>query len=79
MAAPDSGLFLDMIPINGDLSLAYRNIGVKNFMEIVNIEVDPINSKCVAANPDEKWKCIMSPYLIDYIDVPLFFVQSLYD
>jgi len=34
---------------------------------------------CVADYPDEKWKCLFAPYLVDYINSPLFFVQSLYD
>jgi hypothetical protein len=79
MAAPDSGLFLDMESFDHDDKLTYRNFYFKNFMQIANVETDPVNSKCVEANPDEKWKCLMAPYLINYIDVPVFFVQSLYD
>jgi pimeloyl-ACP methyl ester carboxylesterase len=78
-AAPDSGLFLDFDPIDGDQTLAYRNFYFKSFMQIVNFEVDPVNSKCVTANPINKCKCLMAPYLLEYIDVPLFFVQSHYD
>lgn len=74
MAAPDSGMFLDMLPFRDDPAMSYRNQYFINFMQIANVEVDPINSKCVAANPDSKWKCLMSPYLVDYIDIPLFFV-----
>lgn len=79
MVAPDSGLFLDMIPLSGDVSKSLRNKYFQNFMIISNTEVEPINSRCVAANPDEKWKCLMSAYLIEYIDIPLFFIQSTYD
>lgn len=43
-------------------------------MEIVNKEVDPPNRKCINANPEEKWKCLMAPYLMDFIDVPMLIV-----
>jgi hypothetical protein len=43
-------------------------------MPLANVEVDPPNTQCVEANPNEKWKCLMAPYLIDFIAIPLFFV-----
>jgi hypothetical protein len=43
-------------------------------MKITNVEVDPPNTKCVEANPNEKWKCLMAPYLTDFLDIPIFFV-----
>jgi hypothetical protein len=45
----------------------------------VNIEVAPPNTQCVEAHEDEIWKCLMSPYLLPHIHVPLFFIQSQYD
>ena len=43
------------------------------------MEVDPPNSQCVLYNQDEKWRCHFAQYLVRYINVPIFFVQSLYD
>lgn len=77
MAVPDSGLFLDLKSVYQ--IRVFRNYAVKGYFNIVDVESDPINSECVKANPNEKWKCLMSPYLIDHIKVPLFFVQSQYD
>lgn len=43
-------------------------------MQIVNVEVNPPNKKCVQANPDNKWKCLFAEHLVEYTDVPIFFV-----
>jgi len=43
-------------------------------MEITNNETDPPNRKCVKDYQDEKWKCLMAQYLINYIDIPIFIV-----
>lgn len=51
----------------------------KQYMKIANEEIDPPNEKCVAAFPNEKWKCSFAEFLVDFIEVPIFFVQSWYD
>ncbi len=54
--------------------VSYREYYIENMMLFANEEVDPPNTKCVEVNPNEKWKCLMAPYLMDYIDVPMFLV-----
>jgi hypothetical protein len=41
--------------------------------------MDPLNQGCVDNHSDEKWKCLMAQYLIPHIDIPIYFLQSLYD
>ena len=48
-------------------------------MQLVNVESDPPNKKCVINNFNQKWKCLFEKYLVKYIDAPIFFVKSLYD
>lgn len=38
----------------------------------VNIEADPITTECVEDNPDEKWKCLLPEYVIQYVKTPVF-------
>lgn len=73
---PDSGIFLDV-----------RNFETGNFdyrSRIMNVaklgdEWDPPNKACVAANQNEKWKCLMAQYIIPFVKSPIFIIQSLYD
>jgi len=48
-------------------------------MQLSNVEIDPIVSECVADFPNDKWKCMFAEYLINYIQMPLFYIQSPYD
>jgi hypothetical protein len=43
-------------------------------MAINNVEVDPINTKCVNDHLTEKWKCLICSIVVDYIDVPLVII-----
>ena len=38
-----------------------------------------MNPLCSAAYPDEKWKCMFTQYLIQFIKTPLFISESEYD
>ena len=38
-----------------------------------------INQKCNDAYKDQPWKCFFAMYLHDYITLPVFYTQSLYD
>jgi len=38
-----------------------------------------VNSACIAANPDNEWKCIIAPFVYPHIKTPLFALQSEYD
>ncbi|KAM3143650.1 hypothetical protein pb186bvf_004146 [Paramecium bursaria] len=77
IAAPDSGIFLDLKPIDSSVRASERR--QKQYFKVANVEVDPPNSQCVLYNQDEKWRCHFAQYLVRYINVPIFFVQSLYD
>lgn len=43
------------------------------------LTVSGTNAKCLAANGGEEWKCLMAPYLAQYIETPLFVMNSVYD
>ena len=75
----DAGYFLDQ-PDAYTGEYVYRN----NF-----IGADPVwnstasggtNAACLAALPtNDHWKCLMAPYLVQYIKTPLFVMNSEYD
>lgn len=48
-------------------------------MWVANHDEDPINQNCLNDHANEKWKCLMPEYLLEYVKVPVFFVQSEYD
>ncbi|CAD8159567.1 unnamed protein product [Paramecium pentaurelia] len=77
LAAPDSGIFLDLQPYDGAQAASDRR--QKQYHKLANEEVDPLNEQCVKSYPNEKWKCHFAQYLIQFINVPIFFMQSLYD
>jgi hypothetical protein len=37
------------------------------------------NKKCAAAHVNEEWKCLFINELINFVDHPVYFLQSLYD
>lgn len=47
-------------------------------MKITNKEVDPVNEACVDANVNYKWRCLMSQFLLTYIESRTFIIQSPY-
>lgn len=74
---PDSGIFLDstnFVTKKND----YKEIFL-NFMRLSNEQIDPPNADCVKYNPTAKWKCMFAEYNYEYIKVPVFAIQSLYD
>ena len=77
---PDAGYFLDAANVQTG-EYMYRN----NF-----IAADPVwnvtggggtNARCLAAHASsgDAWKCLMAPYLIEYIQTPVFVMNSAYD
>lgn len=76
-SVPDSGIFLDELNFNTK-TFTYRQL-FQNFMSISNEEVDPPNTECVISNPSAKWKCMFAQYNHNFINIPLFPIQSLYD
>jgi len=72
-AVPFSGIFLDRPNAEGTfvfgpmLEYAYR------LQESVG------NQKCAEANPDDKYKCFLPQYVMEYIETPLFVMNSAYD
>lgn len=65
VGACDSGIILDY-KAKGSGDYEYRT-RIKNFMKLSNDGVDPVNSKCVEAYPDDKWKCFIPEYSINHI------------
>ena len=47
LAAPDSGIFLDMEPITKDAQQGFKNFRVMQHFLIAHAEVDPVNTACV--------------------------------
>lgn len=46
--------------------------------ENMNIQ-EGINKECVDFYPEEKWKCFFAEYVIPFIKIPIFPLQSKYD
>ena len=76
-AVPDSGIFLDQANYM-TRQYNYRGI-IINFMKLSNVEVNPPMKECVDINPSAKWSCMFAEHLHQYIKVPQFPIQSLYD
>lgn len=74
---PDSGVFLD--EINKLTGVNSYRIWFENLLKYSNVERSIPVKECVAAYPDELWKCMFAQYLYPFIKVPLFTPQSLYD
>jgi hypothetical protein len=77
ISLPDSGIFLDstnFVTKRNEYSLQF-----KNFMRFSNEEINPPTAECVAAYPNELWKCMFAEYNHVFIKVPLFAIQSPYD
>ena len=77
IAIPDSGFFLDYV----SLRTSDNNYGlsIKALVDLVNNGTDLPNSKCLQSNPANPHYCLMAEHLVDYITVPLFIENSLYD
>ena len=74
---PDSGFFIDYYNYKSkDRDYNFMN---KLFHDIVNKELAPLSSECVAEFPEEKEKCLFPQYFVKYIKVPLLILQSSYD
>lgn len=77
LSLPDSGIFLDSTNfVTGKND--YKQIFL-NFMKLSNDEIDPPVKECVAAYPQEKYKCMFAQYIHPFINVPQFAIQSPYD
>ena len=46
---------------------------------LVNANTPFPNQKCIQANPTNPQNCFLAQNLIDYIDSPLFILQTAYD
>lgn len=75
VAVGDAGMFLDLPRWTGEEGYPahFRHIaGMQN--------VSALNDACLMQYQDgESWRCFMAPYVLPYIQTPLFIVQALYD
>lgn len=74
---PDSGIFLDSMNFATKQN-SYKLL-FQNFMKLSNEEIDPPTKECVAAYPQEQYKCLFAQYIHPFIKVPLFAIESAYD
>jgi hypothetical protein len=51
---------------------------IKHVIETFNL-TGALDVSCVAAHPNDAWKCLIGEYLFRYIDTPLFVLQSQVD
>ena len=73
----DSGFFMDYKNVlTGDNDYTIK---MTNLYNLVNANTPFPNQKCVQANPSNPQKCFLAQNLIDYIDSPLFIIQTPYD
>ncbi|CAD8202184.1 unnamed protein product [Paramecium pentaurelia] len=76
LGVPDSGIFIDMKSIDGT---ELPKLSLIEMQKLVNQEASNPNAECVQSNPNELWKCFYAQYLLRYVNVPIFIVNSLYD
>lgn len=72
-AAPFSGVFLDRPNVEG------VSFWKETLEYLYGMQNSSGNQKCFDANPDDKYKCFDVPYLLDFIETPLFVLNSAYD
>jgi hypothetical protein len=70
----DSGMFLDLPEWTG--APGYQD-HYKRIVEMQNASA--LNDQCLQHYRDEHWRCFMAPYVVPFIQTPLFIVQALYD
>ncbi|CAD8164203.1 unnamed protein product [Paramecium octaurelia] len=73
---PDSGMALNLPAIDGT---DYPTESLNLLIDLVNIEVTHPNKQCVSKFKNEVWKCYYAQYLFEFIQTPLFIIQSMYD
>merc|ERR1712166_668007 len=74
---PDAGFFLDAQNVQGEY--LYRSY-FQSADPVWNVTGSGgTNLKCLAAHTDEKWKCLMAPYIAPHIETPFFVMNSAYD
>ena len=56
----------------------YRNY-IAEAAKIVNVEREAPNQDCYKRYTSDPWKCSYAEYLVDFITVPLFVIQSNFD
>ena len=77
----DAGFFLDVKAYDGK-SYGMRDIqNFKNIIEMQNVKHGgALSPKCLATmSAEDAWKCMLPQYFLQYVDTPLFIVQSIID
>jgi len=73
-AAPFSGMFLDRLSCEG------KDFFRKEFQHVYQMQNCSVNKRCEAAYPpDERYKCMFAEYTMEYIESPLFVLNSAND
>jgi len=75
-AAPFSGVFLDHDNVEG---IQVYGLRIKKLFELHNSSIS-CNKKCLASKPaNEKYKCYLAKYNMEYIETPIMILNSAYD
>lgn len=73
---PGSGFFLDIPTVAGERVYTEQ---MQNVWAMQQPGADGVNDRCVTANPGAEWKCNMAQYVYQYIQAPVFPLNSGYD
>jgi hypothetical protein len=78
LGVPDAGFFLDVKSFEG----RYKMRDAQGMMEMYKYQnsKNSLNPQCLhKQTEDDKWKCMLPEYFVQYIKTPLFLVQSYSD
>ena len=73
----DSGYFINYKSLQTN-DFDYQ-IKIKSVVDLANMLVPLPNTDCVATNSENPHFCMMAEHLVNFIDAPLFVIESLYD
>jgi hypothetical protein len=74
-AIPMSGFFTDEVNIK---DIHVYGTEIQRIFDLSQAE-QGVHAGCVADNSENPWKCMMAPYVSDYIETPTFILNSIYD
>ena len=84
VAAPDAAFFVDAQPVVAGYE-PFRQAMMNlvqfwgNFTESTQSAYPGTNRRCLEAHRNASWRCSMTQYLIKFIQVPVFLINSQYD
>eukprot|EP00041_Stephanoeca_diplocostata_P023354 m.572245 g.572245 ORF g.572245 m.572245 type:complete len:442 (-) comp22269_c0_seq4:1603-2928(-) len=75
---PDAGFFLDHPSVSGAYNYRANFQGADPVWNVTGS--GGTNLACLASNPGaSSWKCLMAPYIVQYIQTPIYVMNSAYD